>query len=100
MLASRMDVRVSMLAAIGLGVVGALLVYLASPKQNWQARPFVTAARVAGAVALLVAVLLWCRALGVGAGIAAALTMTMFVWVLAPYAGWWWLARRRGERGR
>jgi drug/metabolite transporter (DMT)-like permease len=91
---------VSVLAAIGLGVAGALLVYLSSPKQNWQARPFVTAARVAGAVALLGAVLLWCRALGVGAGIAAALTTIMFAWVLAPYAGWWFAARRRGEDGR
>lgn len=87
----------SWLLALAAGLAGALLVYLASPRQNWRVVPSAWQWRAAGLALVAVSLLAWCRAAGSVAGVAAALTTLMLAWVLAPYIGWW-LARRQ-QRG-
>lgn len=88
------------LLAFACGVIGAWLVYLASPKQNWGVAVRGRALRWAGGVLSLVSLPAWCHAVGVAAGIATGLTTLMLVWVLAPYLGWWVRqpAHARGDR--
>ncbi|HET6433673.1 hypothetical protein [Dyella sp.] len=87
----------SLLGATALVLAGAWLIYLGSPAQNWLRAPLARLPRRSGALLLALSVMLWCRILGVGAGIAAFITLVMLAWVLAPYLGWW-LGRRDAAR--
>lgn len=93
-----MSSTVAVAAALS-GVIGALLLYLASPQQQllpgqpWpRRRPWVP-----GAVCVALSLLLMLQVLGHGAAVFAWLTLLMLVWSLAPFVGAW-VARRRTAR--
>lgn len=77
------------LYALLITLLGALLVYLAHPRQRLRERPLSATARGMGYAALLAGALAWCRASGTAAGIASVSTAAMFAWVLLPYVAWW-----------
>lgn len=77
------------LCALLLGMTGAVLVYLASARQGLLARPLPGSMRVAATALLAAGIVAWIAAAGLGAGIVAALTCWMLVWVALPYLAWW-----------
>lgn len=68
---------------------GALLIYLSHPQQRLLHIPAPRLGQAAGSGLLLMGIFAWCKALGVGAGVASALTTVMFAWALLPYIAWW-----------
>ncbi|MEW9572136.1 hypothetical protein ABQJ54_10245 [Rhodanobacter sp. Si-c] len=75
--------------ALVLGMAGAALLYLASARQSLLAKPLHGSMRMLATVLLAAGVVAWIAAAGMGAGIAAALTCWMLVWVALPYLAWW-----------
>lgn len=81
--------------AMAFGVVGAWLLYLASPQQLW--RPAPLRAWPGAACAALSLALLW-PAMGAAAAVAMWLTVLMLVATLAPFLGAWRARRREAAR--
>ncbi|WP_267220967.1 hypothetical protein [Dyella silvae] len=75
--------------ALSLIFTGALLVYLASEQQRLRKRSLSTTGRRLGGLLLVAGIACWMQEAGTGAGIAAALTTLMLVWVTLPYLAWW-----------
>jgi membrane associated rhomboid family serine protease len=72
-----------------LGFLGAVLVYLSHSRQRLLRLPLPRGAGVAGTVAILASLWMWCLASGIAAGLAGALTTLMLTWVALPYMAWW-----------
>ncbi|AIF47975.1 hypothetical protein [Dyella japonica] len=68
---------------------GAVLIYLASAQQRLRACALPAAARHAGWLLVIAGTGCWWYDAGMGPGMAAALTLLMFTWVVLPYAAWW-----------
>lgn len=75
--------------ALSLMFAGALLVYLASEQQRLRQRSLSYTGRRIGWLLLAAGMACWMHEAGVGAGIAAALTTLMLIWVTLPYLAWW-----------
>lgn len=90
------------LCALLVTLSGALLIYLAHPQQRLLHVAAPRLGQVTGSMLLLIGVLAWCKGLGIGAGIASALTTVMCAWALLPYIAWWrgWHTRAASERSR
>ncbi|MFV5214012.1 hypothetical protein ACLIIZ_09820 [Azonexus caeni] len=84
------------LAALA-GIVGAWLLYLAVPQQQWLAAPRRPARGLAwsGAALALLALLLLLTMMGAMAAVATWLSLLMLVGTLAPFLGAWRAHRRR-----
>jgi hypothetical protein len=83
-----------------LGAAGALLLYVASPQQQWRARgPWPAKLRIwPGALCLLLSLALLMRNMGSGAAFFSWLTLVMLVWSLAPFLGAWRAQMRKRSR--
>jgi hypothetical protein len=75
--------------ALLLMFAGAPLVYLASEQQRLRKLSLPTIARRIGLLLLAAGTACWMYEAGTGAGIAAALTTLMLIWVALPYLAWW-----------
>ena len=76
-------------AALLLCFAGALLLYLASPRQRLRAVPLPAWTRLAALACAASGAGAWVDVLGIGAGLFAALTTLMLGWVGLPYAAWY-----------
>lgn len=83
-----------------LGTLGAWLLYLASPQQQWRADgPWPAKGRVwPGTSCLLLSLAVLMRNMGSGAAFFAWLTLVMLVWSLAPFLGAWRAQARKRSR--
>ncbi len=91
---------IALLSAL-MGVLGASLLYLASPQQQWRAAgPWPTRWRwLPGGACLVLSLALLLPLMGSGAAVFAWLTLAMLVGTAAPFLGAW-RARRRQRAHR
>lgn len=89
----------ALVASAVLAIVGAMLMYLVSPQQQWRVRgPWPERGGVwPGSLCTLLSLALLWPHLGAAAAVSTWLTLLMLVWTVAPFLGAW-RARARTRR--